>query len=148
VRLALAGAGLGAARGLALVHRRDQHRQAQRVGQQHEFLPLVAAQPPGVAEEADAVEPFGLGQPCFAGEGVQVLHQAGHQLAQARLGRLGMAGDDGLCDGVFVDVAHGGKRQTQGFCGDSPPGREPRLHPVRPKDRAGKAFFRQPENCG
>jgi hypothetical protein len=38
-------------------------------------------------------------------EGVQVLHQAGHQLLQTRIRRLRQARDNGLGDGLLVQIA-------------------------------------------
>jgi hypothetical protein len=93
--------------GAALVHAGHQHRQAQRVGQQHQFLPPVAAPLAGFGEKADAGRPLVLGQPHLARKAVQVLHQRRHDVAQPGVGCLRVAGDHGLGDGVFVDVAHG-----------------------------------------
>jgi nucleotide-binding universal stress UspA family protein len=98
--------GLGAALRLVVVHRHGEHRQAQHVGQQDEFLPLVVALLAGAGEEVDALEPLGLGQLHLAREGVQVLHQAGHDLLQPRIGRVGEPGHDGLGDVVLGEVAH------------------------------------------
>ena len=40
-------------------------------------------------------------------EGMQVLHQAGHDFFQPRVAGVGKAGDHGLGDVVLVEVAHG-----------------------------------------
>ncbi|MCY1308422.1 hypothetical protein D9M70_584290 [compost metagenome] len=77
-----------------MVDRVDQHRQADHVGQQDELLAYQSvAFLPGLGEEADSLEPFGLGQLHLAGESVQVTHQALHQLAYAGIGRIGEGGD-------------------------------------------------------
>jgi DNA-binding transcriptional LysR family regulator len=100
--------GLGAAGGLVVVHGDGQHRQAQHVRQQDELLALVVALLAGGREVLDALEPLGLGELHLAREGVQVLHQAGHDLVQARIGRVGEAREHGLRDVVLVQVAHRG----------------------------------------
>ncbi|MCY1366597.1 hypothetical protein D9M69_535010 [compost metagenome] len=99
--------GLGAAGRLVIVHRHGQHRQTQRVGQQDELLALVIALLAGGREEFNALHPLGLGQLHLARKGVQVLHQAGHDLLQARIGRVREARDHRLRDVVLVEVAHG-----------------------------------------
>ncbi|MNE82114.1 hypothetical protein D3C80_1788110 [compost metagenome] len=84
----------------------DQHRQADHIGKQDEFLthqPIALL--PGLGEEADAFEPFGFGQLHLAGEGVQVADQALHHLAQARIGRIGEGGN-GLGGDLRFGVAH------------------------------------------
>jgi hypothetical protein len=65
-----------------------QHGNAQRVGQQNEFLPLVGAQLAGARQIVDGLSPPRFGGLHVANEIVQVPHQAGHDLLEPRIGRL------------------------------------------------------------
>jgi len=73
----------------------------------YELLALVVALLAGGCEEFDALHPFGLGQLHLACKRVQVLHQAGHDLLQTRIGRLREARHHRLRDVVLIEVAHG-----------------------------------------
>ncbi|MOA52492.1 hypothetical protein D3C78_1757950 [compost metagenome] len=86
-----------------------QHGQADHIREQDEFLAhRTIAFLAGVGEETDALQPFFLGQFHFAGEGVEVAYQPLHQLAQARVGRIGEGGDGLRGDSGFIgrDVVH------------------------------------------
>ncbi|MCY1557300.1 hypothetical protein D9M68_941420 [compost metagenome] len=96
---------LGAAGGFVVVHRHREHGQAQRVGQQDELLALVVALLAGGGEELNARHPFGFGELDLARKGVQVLHQAGHDLLQTRVRRLRQAREHGLGDVVLIEVS-------------------------------------------
>ena len=98
--------GFGAALGLVLVQRDRQHRQAEHVGQQDELLTLVVALLAGRRQERDGALPFAFGQSVLAGEVVEVRDEAGHQLLQARIGRVGETIDHCPRDGVPVQVTH------------------------------------------
>jgi hypothetical protein len=71
-----------------------------------EFLALVVAHVVHGGEEFDTLQPLLLGQLDLADEGMQMLHQAGHDVLQARIGRAGKAGDNGLGDVVLIEIAH------------------------------------------
>src|SRR5262249_46300873 len=62
------------------------HRHAERVGEQDEFLPTVAAQVARVGEELDGSEPLRLGELDVLHKGVQMLHERTQDLAQPRIG--------------------------------------------------------------
>src|SRR6266436_7144533 len=79
--------GLGGAFRHRMVDRIDQHGDAERVGQQDEFLALVVAHVAGASEEVDAVFPFLLGRAHLAHEGMEVPHQRVADLFDARIGR-------------------------------------------------------------
>jgi hypothetical protein len=64
------------------------HRDAERVREQDEFLPLVAAHPAGLGQDLDGLEPLRLGQLDLPGEGVQMLDETEHDLPQPRVRRL------------------------------------------------------------
>jgi len=67
----------------------DHHRDAERVREQDEFLPLVAAHPAGLGQNLDCLKPLSLGQFDFLDEGVQVLDETQHDLPQPRVRRFG-----------------------------------------------------------
>ena len=68
-----------------VVHLDDEHRQAEDVGGEDELLALLGADLPGRRQPLHRGHPLGLGQPDLAGEVVQVAHQRGHDLGQARV---------------------------------------------------------------
>ena len=96
----------GAGHGL-VVERNDHHRKTEHVGEQDELLALVVALLADRGQELDAFEPFLLGQLHLARERVQVLHRGGHDLPQAGVLGLLQPRDDGVGQGVFVELAHG-----------------------------------------
>ena len=56
--------------GFPMIEQVDHHRDAQRIGEQDEFLPLVAAHLTGFGQDLDRLEPFGLGQLHLLDEGM------------------------------------------------------------------------------
>src|SRR6185437_9153080 len=98
-----------------MVLRHHQHRDAERVGQEDELLPLVVALVAGGGQELDAAQPFGLAQLRLANEGVQVPYQRAQDLLQARVVAAFEAGEDRVRDVVFVDVSHG-RSESSGAC--------------------------------
>ena len=71
-----------------MVDQVDHHRNPQRVGEENEFLPLVAAHAAGFGQDLDCLKPLGLGQFHLLDEGVQVLDKGKHDLLQPRVRRL------------------------------------------------------------
>ena len=74
---------------LPVIEQINHHRNPQRVGEQDELLPLVAAHLTGFGQDFDRLEPLRLGQLHLLDEGVQMADQAQYDLAQARVGRPG-----------------------------------------------------------
>jgi len=91
----------GRALGLAVTDQIDHHRHAERVREQDEFLPLVAAHLAGFGQDFDRLEPFGLGQLDLLDEVVQVLDQRQHDPPQPGVGRRREAGQHSRRDVVF-----------------------------------------------
>ncbi len=58
----------------------DHHGDAERIGEQNKLLALVIALVPGVGEKPDALKPLFLCELNLLHKGVQVFHQAGHDL--------------------------------------------------------------------
>ena len=79
---------LGGTIRFAVADQVDDHRDPERVREQDEFLPLVAAHPTGFGQDLDRLEPLRLGQLDFLDEGVQVLDETQHDLPQPRIRRL------------------------------------------------------------
>ena len=65
----------------------DDHRDAQRIGQQDELLPGGIARMPGGGGKVDALKPFRLGQLHLFDERMEMTRQAEHDLAQPRIRR-------------------------------------------------------------
>ena len=65
----------------------DQRREAERIGQQDEFLPLRRTHLAGGGHEFDALDPFRRRQIDLAGEGMEVLDRRRHDRLQARVRR-------------------------------------------------------------
>ncbi len=86
---------LGGAGRTPVIDRVNQHRQAERIGQKDELLPLLRADLPGPCQKIDAEVPFILGQVDFAREVVEMLDEASHHLCQARIHILAHSGVDG-----------------------------------------------------
>ncbi len=99
---------LSASRGLAVVLRDHQHRQAQRVRQQNEFLALVVGLMAGGGEKLDSLEPLLLRQLHLTCKRMQVPYQRSHDALQARIGRIGNALEECIGNGIFVDISHAG----------------------------------------
>ena len=115
---------LGRAGGRAIVDRVDQRRDAERVGEQDEFLPLVVGDMAGAGEEIDGVDPLRLGDRLFTDEVVEMAHQPVQDLLQPRIFAVLEAAKDLVGDAVFVEFAHG-----------FPPVRCGRDAPSRPRSR-------------
>jgi hypothetical protein len=92
-----------------MVLRNGEHRDAERVGKQDELLALVVGDVAGGGEELDAFEPLRLGEVVLLHEFVQMAHQRGEDLLQARVGAGLEATDDRLGDVVLGDIAHLGE---------------------------------------
>jgi hypothetical protein len=91
----------GGAFRFAVADQIDHHRNAERIREQDEFLPLVAAHLAGFGEDFDRLKPFGLGQLDLLDEGVQVFDEPQHDLAQTRIGRRREARQHGRGDVVL-----------------------------------------------
>ena len=87
---------LGAAARHPARKRVDEHRDADRIRQQNEFLPHAVAFLPGRGEKLDAGHPFFRRQLHLADERVQVLDQAAEDRAQPRVWGRARAVDDRL----------------------------------------------------
>ena len=94
------------AAGTRLRQRDDHHRQAERVGEEDELGALVGRDLAGAGQELQAGEPFLGLQIDLAGEGVHMLDQRRHDLAQPRIGRLGERVDDVLRQPLLVVLGH------------------------------------------
>ena len=79
--------------GLTMVDAIDQHRNTEHVRGQDEFLALGIADLTGAGEPIDGREPFLLGRLDLAHEGMHVLDERGHDLAQTRIGNVAPALD-------------------------------------------------------
>ena len=98
--------GLRCAFGKSMIDSVHQHGNTQRVGQQNKFLPLVGAQLARAREIFDGLFPFGFGWFDVAHKIVQVLHQAGHDLLEPRIGGVLVAIDYRGRDVVLVKISH------------------------------------------
>ena len=85
----------------------DQHADAHDVGEQDEFLPLVVALLADPGEEIDRGRPFGLGGLDFANEGVGVLDEGLHHLAQPRVRHRLPALADDIGQILLGHIGHG-----------------------------------------
>ena len=112
--------GFGGAGGFAVVDRVHQHRDAGHVGEKDELLPPVGAHVAGGGQELDRLEPLGLGRLDFLDGGVEVAGEDGHDLGEALVLRLGVAGDDDLGGGGFGEeplFGHVSAPGLRGGCG-------------------------------
>ena len=78
--------GFGGSGRLAIADQIDQHGDAHGVRQQNEFLAFVGTHLAGGGEEFDGLQPFAFVETDVFDEGVNVLRQAQHDFAQARIG--------------------------------------------------------------
>jgi hypothetical protein len=85
----------------------DQGRNAQRVRQQHEFLPYVVADLPRAGEEVDRIAPLLFGGADVADEIMQMLHQRRADFLDPRIGGVGETLDHCRRNAVFVKFTHG-----------------------------------------
>src|SRR5271165_4354360 len=76
---------LGGTIRFAVAHQVDDHRHTERVREEDEFLPLVAAHPAGLGQDLDRLEPLRLGQLDIFDEGVQMLDETEYDLTQPRV---------------------------------------------------------------
>jgi len=97
---------LGATLGLIIVDDHIEHRQAEDIAEQDEFLTLVVTLLPGCGQELDTLEPFCLGEFDLTGKVMQMLYQTGEYEFKARIARIGQALDHCLGNGLLVEVAH------------------------------------------
>ena len=84
----------------------DQHRNAQRIGQQDELLPRCTAHLTGAGQEVDGMLPFGLCRLDITHEIVKMADQAFADFFNPRRSGLPHAIDGGIRDIMFVEVAH------------------------------------------
>jgi hypothetical protein len=91
----------------AVVHLDDEHRQPEHIGGEDELLPLLVADLAGGGQPLHRGHPLGLGQPHLPREVVQVPHERGHQLGQARVLRRRPALHREIGDVVLGDQLHG-----------------------------------------
>jgi hypothetical protein len=83
-----------------------QHRDAERIGKQDEFLPLLVAGMAGLREKPDGLKPFRLGQLDLADEVVQMPDERRHDRAQPGIGRRLQALLDGIREVVIGEISH------------------------------------------
>ncbi|MNN20984.1 hypothetical protein D3C81_1342900 [compost metagenome] len=57
-------------------------------------------------EKTDAAPPLFFRQFDIASEGMKMLYEAGHYLAQARISGAAITRQYGLCNGRFVQISH------------------------------------------
>jgi hypothetical protein len=93
--------------GAAACQRHDQHRQAQRVRQQDEPLPLLVALLAGRGEELDTRHPLLGREVHLAHEGMGVFHQRLHHLLEARVLAVRHAVDHRLREVTHFQWGHG-----------------------------------------
>ena len=118
----------------AVVDEVDQHRHAERVRHQDELLALVVAPVADLGEEFHPGEPFLLGRPHLAHEGVQVLDEALHHLLEARvLGPLEPA-QHFRRQGLLVEILdrHGRLLMSPSRRGRAPTARDASAKAIRP----------------
>ena len=84
----------------------DKRRQAKNIGQQNELMSCFIGDLSGSFKELDSGLPFGMGQFHVPGKGVQMVGQALHDLAHARVGVLAEIFHEDIGDIVGCDVAH------------------------------------------
>ena len=84
----------------------DQRREAERVGQQDEFLPFRRAHLAGGGHEFDALDPFRRRQIDLAGEGMEVLDRRRHDRLQARVRRRRHLVEHGVRDRFRRQLTH------------------------------------------
>ena len=99
--------GLGGAVALAVVHRVDQHRDPEHVGQKDELLPGRRAFLADAGQEFDRIVPFVEAEIGLADEIVQRLYELFHQELDTRVRRLLEAADHGGGEFGVVELGHG-----------------------------------------
>ncbi|MNP13104.1 hypothetical protein D3C76_1053720 [compost metagenome] len=98
--------GLGAAVRFLVILSRHKGGQAQRVRKKDELLARRGTDLTHCGEEFDAFFPLGLGEPRLTSEGMEMLDQAGHDLAQAGVMSVGVSCQNSLGNRVFVQISH------------------------------------------
>jgi hypothetical protein len=96
----------GGARMLAVAQEVDQHRHAERVGSEDEFLPLVVAHLADLGQQLDRGEPLLRREARLAHERVQVRDEARHHFLQARVGRALQPRDHRIGERLLIELAH------------------------------------------
>ncbi len=83
-----------------------QHRHAERIGEQDEFLTRAGAHVAGIRQKGDALFPLRLRRPNLADEIVQMTHQSRTDLQNPRVGGIRNALKHGICDAELVEISH------------------------------------------
>ena len=91
-----------------MVDRVDEHRDAENVGEQNEFLPHVRAFLAGARQEVDRPLPFGKGEIDVAHEAVEMAHQRQDDLLEPRVARAREALQHLLRELLIVILRHFG----------------------------------------
>src|SRR5262245_43131936 len=89
-----------------MVNRINQHRYAERVGQQDELLTLVVTDFPRARQEINRERPFLERRFDFLHDGVQVSHDRRHDLAQAFIVAVGIPLEHGGRRCELVEISH------------------------------------------
>ena len=97
---------VGAALARLLIDGVDQHRDAQHVGQQNELLPRGATALADLGEELNALHPFFKRRLGVFDEGVQMMDQLGHHLAQTRVRRRFVSGEHLFGETIGFSLIH------------------------------------------
>ncbi len=85
----------------------DQHADADNIGGQDEFLPLVSRALAGACQPLDRGQPFLLARLNVADEGVQMLDHGLHDPVQPRVWHRTPSLQNNISDVLFGHVGHG-----------------------------------------